>query len=43
MTLDGPHVLVGVGGSVAAFKACEVVTELRRQGAEVRGRRAAAF
>jgi phosphopantothenoylcysteine synthetase/decarboxylase len=36
MTLEGRHVLVGVGGSVAAFKACEVVTELRRQGAEVR-------
>jgi phosphopantothenoylcysteine decarboxylase / phosphopantothenate---cysteine ligase len=36
MTLDGRRVLVGVGGSVAAFKACEVVTDLRRGGAEVR-------
>ncbi|MGA7988250.1 MAG: flavoprotein [Candidatus Dormiibacterota bacterium] len=34
--LDGRRVLVGVGGSVAAFKACEVVTDLRRGGAEVR-------
>lgn len=30
------RVLVGIGGSVAAFKACDVVTELRRQGADVR-------
>jgi phosphopantothenoylcysteine decarboxylase/phosphopantothenate--cysteine ligase len=30
------RVLVSVGGSVAAFKACDVVTELRRRGAEVR-------
>jgi phosphopantothenoylcysteine decarboxylase / phosphopantothenate---cysteine ligase len=34
--LEGRRVLVGVGGSVAAFKACEVVTDLRRLGAEVR-------
>ena len=34
--LGGRRVLVSVGGSVAAFKACEVVTELRRRGAEVR-------
>ena len=34
--LSGRHVLVDVGGSVAAFKACEVVTALRREGAEVR-------
>ena len=34
--LEGRRVLVSVGGSVAAFKACEVVTELRRRGAEVR-------
>lgn len=34
--LDGRRVLVSVGGSVAAFKACDVVTELRRRGAEVR-------
>jgi phosphopantothenoylcysteine decarboxylase / phosphopantothenate---cysteine ligase len=38
MTLDleGRRVLVGVGGSVAAFKACEVITDLRRRGAEIR-------
>ena len=34
--LGGGHVLVGVGGSVAAFKACDVVTELRRRDADVR-------
>jgi len=34
--LEGHRVLVGVGGSVAAFKACQVVTDLRREGAEVR-------
>jgi phosphopantothenoylcysteine decarboxylase / phosphopantothenate---cysteine ligase len=30
------RVLVGVAGSVASFKACEVVTELRRRGISVR-------
>ena len=34
--LDGRRILVGVGGSVAAFKACQVVTDLRRDGAEIR-------
>jgi phosphopantothenoylcysteine decarboxylase/phosphopantothenate--cysteine ligase len=34
--LEARRVLVGVGGSVAAFKACQVVTDLRRGGAEVR-------
>jgi phosphopantothenoylcysteine decarboxylase/phosphopantothenate--cysteine ligase len=34
--LAGRRVLVCVGGSVAAFKAAEVVTLLRRRGAEVR-------
>jgi phosphopantothenoylcysteine decarboxylase/phosphopantothenate--cysteine ligase len=34
--LDGRRVLVGVGGSVAAYKACQVVTDLRREGAEVK-------
>jgi len=29
-------VLVAIGGSVAAFKACDVVTEVRRRGGEVR-------
>ena len=36
LALDGRRVLVGVGGSVAAYKACQVVTDLRRGGAEVR-------
>jgi len=34
--LSGRQVLLSVGGSVAAYKACDVVTELRRGGAEVR-------
>jgi phosphopantothenoylcysteine decarboxylase/phosphopantothenate--cysteine ligase len=34
--LDGHRILVGVGGSVAAFKACQVITDLRRDGAEVK-------
>lgn len=34
--LDSRNVLVSVGGSVAAYKACAVVTELRRRGADVR-------
>ncbi len=34
--LGGRHVLVGVGGSVAAFKAGTVITELCRRGADVR-------
>lgn len=36
LPLDGRRILVGVGGSVAAFKACQVVTDLRRDGAEVK-------
>jgi phosphopantothenoylcysteine synthetase/decarboxylase len=36
VAVEGRRVLVGVGGSVAAFKACQVVTDLRRGGAEVR-------
>lgn len=36
LALESRRVLVGVGGSVAAFKACQVVTDLRREGAEVR-------
>ena len=36
LPLDGRRILVGVGGSVAAFKACQVVTDLRREGAEVK-------
>ncbi len=33
--LDGKRVLLGVTGSIAAYKACELVRELRRAGAEV--------
>ena len=33
--LAGKHVLVGVAGGVAAYKACELVRLLRQQGAEV--------
>ena len=36
LALETRNVLVSVGGSVAAYKACAVVTELRRRGAEVR-------
>ncbi|MFW5924618.1 MAG: bifunctional phosphopantothenoylcysteine decarboxylase/phosphopantothenate--cysteine ligase CoaBC [Myxococcota bacterium] len=36
MTLDGKHVVVGMGGGIAAFKAVELVRELGRRGAEVR-------
>lgn len=35
-SLSGRRILVGVGGSVAAFKACEVVTEVRRRGGDAR-------
>jgi phosphopantothenoylcysteine decarboxylase / phosphopantothenate---cysteine ligase len=34
--LDGRHVLVGVGGSIAAYRACEVVRGLKELGASVR-------
>jgi phosphopantothenoylcysteine decarboxylase / phosphopantothenate---cysteine ligase len=34
--LAGRRVLLHVGGSIAAYKACEVVTLLRKRGAEVR-------
>ncbi|QDE91201.1 phosphopantothenoylcysteine decarboxylase [Myxococcus xanthus] len=35
-TLKGRRVVVGVGGGIAAYKACELVRELSRAGAEVR-------
>ena len=35
-SLAGRRILIGVGGSVAAFKACEVITEVRRRGGDVR-------
>ncbi len=34
--LQGRRVIVGVGGGIAAYKACELVRELVRAGAEVR-------
>ena len=34
--LQGRRVVVGVGGGIAAYKACELVRELGRAGAEVR-------
>lgn len=34
--LTGRRVAVGVGGGIAAYKACDLVRELRRRGAEVR-------
>jgi phosphopantothenoylcysteine decarboxylase / phosphopantothenate---cysteine ligase len=34
--LTGRHVVVGVSGSIAAYRACDVVRELRAQGASVR-------
>lgn len=34
--LKGRRVMVGVGGGIAAYKACELVRELQRAGAEVR-------
>jgi phosphopantothenoylcysteine decarboxylase/phosphopantothenate--cysteine ligase len=34
--LRAPRVAVHVSGSVAAFKACEVITTLRKQGCEIR-------
>jgi phosphopantothenoylcysteine decarboxylase / phosphopantothenate---cysteine ligase len=35
-TISGRQVLTSVGGSVAAYKVCDVITELRRRGADVR-------
>ncbi len=35
-SLHGRNVLVAVGGGIAAYKACDLVRELRRAGAEVR-------
>ena len=34
--LDEKHILVGVCGSIAAYKSCEVVRRLQHEGAEVR-------
>jgi phosphopantothenoylcysteine decarboxylase/phosphopantothenate--cysteine ligase len=35
-TLSGKHILLGVTGSIAAYKSAELVRQLRAQGAEVR-------
>ena len=35
-SLAGRHIVVGVGGSVAAFKACDVIAGIRRRGGDVR-------
>src|SRR6476469_7210269 len=35
-SLRGRRVAVGVGGGIAAYKACEIVRELMRAGADVR-------
>lgn len=36
MTLDTKKVAIGVTGSIAAYKACEIIRSLREKGAEVR-------
>lgn len=36
MTLSGKHIVVGIGGGIAAFKAVQLVRELIRRGASVR-------
>lgn len=36
MPLSGKKILVGVSGGIAAYKACELVRELKRRGAHVR-------
>lgn len=33
--LGGRHVVMGVTGGIAAYKACEVVSRLKKLGAEV--------
>lgn len=34
--VQGKHILIGVGGGIAAYKVCEVVSTLSKAGAEVR-------
>ena len=36
MNLSGKKILLGVTGSIAAYKACELLRMLQREGAEVR-------
>ena len=35
MTLEGKHVVLGVTGGIAAYKACELTSRLRKAGAQV--------
>ena len=34
--LEGKHILLGITGSIAAYKACDILRQLQKQGAEVR-------
>ena len=34
--LQGKRVVLGVTGGIAAYKACDLVSRLKKQGAEVR-------
>jgi phosphopantothenoylcysteine decarboxylase / phosphopantothenate---cysteine ligase len=34
--LDGKKIIVGVSGGIAAYKACYLVRDLRKRGAEVK-------
>lgn len=35
MTLEGKNVVLGVTGGIAAYKACELTSRLRKAGAQV--------
>jgi phosphopantothenoylcysteine decarboxylase / phosphopantothenate---cysteine ligase len=35
LPFSGQHIVLGVGGGIAAYKACDMVRELQRKGAEV--------
>lgn len=35
MTLEGKHIVLGITGSIAAYKACYIIRELVKRGAEV--------
>ena len=34
--LNGKHIVLGVTGGIAAYKACDLVSRLKKQGAQVR-------
>ena len=36
MNFKGKHIVLGVTGSIAAYKACGLVSHLRQMGAEIR-------